>query len=179
MKKEELKREWLANNAVVAFVGALIVAQSWVVSKGTIELLPNCTVTLPYWMFLSIWPILLVLSVLFAVASVMSSLGSWVFLKASSYTLYFASVNWMVLNVAWLLTIAELTGNHTLLYIFLVSGAVLSGFFLLSSPYRASQRRKSDDDDPYVMEERLLCAALFVGGFVLLVCILVLCVVSC
>ena len=39
MNESELRKDWLASNAVVAFVGALLLAQSWQMSEGTVKLL--------------------------------------------------------------------------------------------------------------------------------------------
>ena len=43
MNEAGLKEDWLAGNAVVAFVGALLVAQSWQTSDGTLRLPFNVT----------------------------------------------------------------------------------------------------------------------------------------
>ena len=48
MNEVELRKDWLASNAVVAFVGAFLLAKSWQMSEGTVKLLfiftvPNYT----------------------------------------------------------------------------------------------------------------------------------------
>ena len=76
-----LKENWLAVNAVIAFVGALLLGQSWHVwgdSRGSVELL--YLVTVPDYtesVILSIMAALFFLSVLLAVASTARPLQVW------------------------------------------------------------------------------------------------------
>ena len=38
MNRTQLEKEWLVNSALIAFVGATLVAQSWRISSGSINL---------------------------------------------------------------------------------------------------------------------------------------------
>ena len=39
MNESELRKDWLVSNSLTAFVGALLLAQSWQMSEGTVKLL--------------------------------------------------------------------------------------------------------------------------------------------
>ena len=105
MDKEELKEmqeDWLAGNAVVAFVGALLVGQSWEVSEGTVQLFRILTV--PSFMGLILLALiagLFGLSLTLALASLVTPLQSW----ALSTTRSFSTALWWVVLLSFFLSV--------------------------------------------------------------------------
>ena len=105
MDKEELKEmqeDWLAGNAVVAFVGALLVGQSWEVSEGTVQLFRILTV--PSFMGLILLALiagLFGLSLTLALASLVTPLQSW----ALSTTRSFSTALWWVVLLSFFLSL--------------------------------------------------------------------------
>ena len=74
MNTTDMEKDWLAGNAVVAFVGALLLGQSWRMPQGPAKLLfvfaiPDFTALLIIGLF--------VLSLAFALASLVAPLRRW------------------------------------------------------------------------------------------------------
>ena len=75
---EDLKVDWLVSNAVVAFAGALMLGQYWQRSDGDVKILFNWTVpNFSDILYLVIIAFLLVLSLIFALASLIPKILSW------------------------------------------------------------------------------------------------------
>ena len=68
--KKMYEEESLAGKTVVAFTSALLVLQSWLWSRGELELCGTCTVNIPIAVFITISAILFGISVFLAVATV-------------------------------------------------------------------------------------------------------------
>ena len=74
----EMKEDWLAGNAVVAFVGALLLGQAWEVSEGTVQLFRILTVpSYTGLVLLTFIACLFCLSLALALASLVTPLQSW------------------------------------------------------------------------------------------------------
>ena len=76
---EQIKEEWLVGNAVVAFVGALLMAQTWEPSevRNEIPLLGVTVPVTPQMVVLGIVAFLAILSFALAVASAVPPLRTW------------------------------------------------------------------------------------------------------
>ena len=71
MNNTALRKDWLASNAVIAFMGALLLGQSWQMSEGTVKLLFVFTVQdYTAFVILAIIAGLFVLSMFWALAAV-------------------------------------------------------------------------------------------------------------
>ena len=98
----EMKEDWLAGNAVVAFVGALLLGQAWEVSEGTVQLFRILTV--PSFMGLILLALiagLFGLSLTLALASLVTPLQSW----ALSTTRSFSTALWWVVLLSFFLSL--------------------------------------------------------------------------
>ena len=98
----EMKEDWLAGNAVVAFVGALLLGQTWEVSEGTVQLFRILTV--PSFMGLILLALiagLFGLSLTLALASLVTPLQSW----ALSTTRSFSTALWWVVLLSFFLSL--------------------------------------------------------------------------
>ena len=98
----EMKEDWLAGNAVVAFVGALLLGQAWEVSEGTVQLFRILTVpSYTGLVLLTIIACLFCLSLALALASLVTPLQSW----ALSTTRSYSTVLWLVVFLSFLLSV--------------------------------------------------------------------------
>lgn len=99
---KEMKEDWLAGNSVVAFVGALLVGQSWEVSEGTVQLFRILTVpSYTGLILLAVVVVLFGLSLTFALASLATPLQNWAIDTATSYS----TVLWWVVCFSFLLSL--------------------------------------------------------------------------
>ena len=98
----EMKEDWLAGNAVVAFVGALLLGQAWEVSEGTVQLFRILTVpSYTGLVLLTFIACLFCLSLALALASLVTPLQSW----ALSTTRSFSTVLWWVVLLSFFLSL--------------------------------------------------------------------------
>lgn len=99
----DLKEDWLAGNAAVAFVGVLLVAQSYVLSDGTYEFLFNVTVPAFHeYVYMGLAIFLLIWSVVLAVASAVPSLRCWAVRQIRPFAPLMAFVVWVAYILSWL-----------------------------------------------------------------------------
>ena len=109
-----LEEDWLAGNAVVAFVGALLIAQSWNLSDGVYELPFN--VTIPAFhdaVYLALGALLFVSSFALALTSQVRSLRSRAIRASVStpFPVFMGFLIWVAFIVSWLGATAELLGD--------------------------------------------------------------------
>ena len=105
----DLKEDWLAGNAVVAFVGALLTAQSWILSDGFYELPFDLTIPAFHGsVYLALGTFLFLSSFTFALASVVRPLQSRVFRASRPFSTLMALLIWTAFIVSWLGATAEL-----------------------------------------------------------------------
>ena len=98
----EMKEDWLAGNAVVAFVGALLLGQAWEVSEGTVQLFRILTVpSYTGLVLLTFIACLFCLSLALALASLVTPLQSW----ALSTTRSYSTVLWLVVFLSFFLSV--------------------------------------------------------------------------
>ena len=98
----EMKEDWLAGNAVVAFVGALLLGQAWEVSEGTVQLFRILTVpSFTGLVLLALIAGLFGLSLALALASLVTPLQSW----ALSTTRSYSTVLWWVVFLSFFLSV--------------------------------------------------------------------------
>ena len=106
-----LEEDWLAGNAVVAFVGALLMAQSWKPSGGVYEL-PFTNLTIPALhdtVYLALGTFLFVSSFALAIASVVRPLQSRAIRASRPFSTLLALLIWVAFILSWLGAMVELT----------------------------------------------------------------------
>ena len=107
---EQIKEEWLVGNAVVAFVGALLMAQAWE-PPDSVNVLPilNVTVpTLPQAVILGIIAFLVSLSFVLALASVIPPLRSRAIHQVSPYSQVLEWLMWVAFLLSLLSALTEI-----------------------------------------------------------------------
>ena len=80
MNDMDLRKDWLTGNAVLAFVGALIMAQGWGTSEGAMKLL--FIIPGPDFIVIMIIAVLVVCSLFLALATIVESLQRWALFTA-------------------------------------------------------------------------------------------------
>ena len=123
-----LKEDWLAGNAVVAFVGVLLTAQSWNLSDGVYELPFN--VTIPAFhdtVYLALGTFLFVSSFALALASRVRPLRCRAFRASMPFSVLMGLLIWVAFIVSWLGATDELPGDQWWSMVLFIGGIT---FFL-------------------------------------------------
>ena len=105
----QMKEDWLASSAAVAFVGVLLMAQSWKLSNGVYELPFN--VTIPAFhdlVYFAIATFLFVSSFVLALASIVRPLRRWAICTIRPFSPLLALLMWVAYTVSWLEAISKL-----------------------------------------------------------------------
>ncbi len=128
---EQIKEEWLVGNSVVAFVGALMMAQTWEPSdvKSVIPIINVTVPTSPQAVTLGIVTFLLVLSIVLAVASSVPRLRSWAIQPVSPLWLMLDMLLWFAFLLSFLSVLSEIPRDEWWSNVLALSGLALS-FFL-------------------------------------------------
>ena len=74
MNKTELENEWLLNNSIVAFVGVILVAQSWQIAERAINLHIFGMITVPGFIYSISGSMLFIVSIVFLLAKFLPAL---------------------------------------------------------------------------------------------------------
>ena len=105
MNKRQLsapKEDSLAGNAVVAFVGALLLAQSWRPSDGVYELPFNLTIPVLHdTVYFAIAAFLFASSFVLALASIVRPLQRWMLCTISPFSTLLALFVWVAFLASW------------------------------------------------------------------------------
>ena len=106
---EQIKEEWLVGNAVVAFVGALLMAQAWEPSevKNVIPVLNVTVPTFPQAVVVGFVALLAVSSLVLALASAISPLRSWAIKQASPYSQLLDMLMWIAFLLSLIAALSE------------------------------------------------------------------------
>ncbi len=128
---ERIKEEWLVGNAVVAFVGALLMAQAWEPSdvKNVIPILDVSVPTFPQVVVLGIVAFLAVLSFVLALASAIPGIRSWAMYQASPLSYLLEILMWVALLMSLLSALAEIPPDQWWAQALWLGGAALLFFF--------------------------------------------------
>ena len=107
---EQIKEEWLVGNAVVAFVGALLMAQAWEPSdvKNVIPIINVTVPTFPQAVILGIVALLAVMSFVLALASAVRPLRSWAIHQVSPYSQLLELLMWFAFLMSLLAALLEI-----------------------------------------------------------------------
>ena len=128
---ERVKEEWLVGNAVVAFVGALLMAQTWEPSevRNEIPLLDVTVPATPQMVVLGIVAFLAILSFVLAVASAVPPLRTWAINQAWPYSSLLENLMWVAFLFSLVSTLAEIPSDQWWTQALWLGGAALL-FFL-------------------------------------------------
>ena len=131
MNKKDLKVAWLASNAVVAFVGALLVGQSWQQTDRTAESFFNLTIPdysgLVHAAFITF---LLVLSLVFALGSIIRQLRSWALSQGIWVSMPLGFLAWFAFILSWLSALPELPDDQWWTPVLIWGGIVMVFLFI-------------------------------------------------
>ena len=128
---ERIKEEWLVGNAVVAFVGALLMAQAWEPSdvKNEIPIFDVSVPTFPEAVVLGTVAFLATVSFVLALASVIPRIRSWAIYQASPLSYLLEILMWVAFLMSLLSALAELPPEQWWAQALWLGGAALL-FFL-------------------------------------------------
>ena len=139
-----LKEDWLAGNAVVAFVGVLLTAQSWNLSDGVYELPFN--VTIPAFhdaVYLALGAFLFISSFALALASQVQALRSRAIRASRPASVLMGFLIWIAFIVSWLGATAELPFDQwwsIILYIGGFTFFLFLGYRLVRAAYQLARQ---------------------------------------
>lgn len=128
---EQIKEEWLVGNSVVAFVGALLMAQAWEPSDARSEI-PVLNITVPIFpqdVVLGIVAFLAVLSFVLALASAIPPLRSWAIYQVSPYSQLLELLMWVAFVLSLIAALSEIPSDQWWAQALWLGGAALL-FFL-------------------------------------------------
>ena len=137
MTEAELKEDWLFTNALVAFVGALLIAQVWEPSKGTVKFLFFFDV--PAYDGLVIFLIIagmLVLSIVLAAASVIPRFRNPILTLGNVFATLLDFIVWIAFIISLGSSVPELPFEQWWVMVLLAVGAV----FILFIPVKIFMR---------------------------------------
>ena len=128
---EQIKEEWLVGNAVVAFVGALLMAQAWEPSdaRSVIPILNIAVPAFPQAVVLGIVALLAVLSFIMALASAIPPLRSWAIYQVSPYSQLLEQLMWVAFVLSLIAALSEIPPDQWWAQALWFGGAALL-FFL-------------------------------------------------
>jgi len=125
----KLKQDWLVNNAVVAFVGAVLMAQAWHMPEGTVKLL--FVITVPNYTGLVIFAItagLFVLSMFLILATLVPKLQQWAFPLGLNFSLTLGLLGWIAFLIGFASAVPDLPSDQWWSWFLIVGGFVLVVF---------------------------------------------------
>ena len=140
MTSAEYKEEWLFSNALVAFVGALVLTQQWHVSEGAVTFffileLPEAV---GYAIFLIIAGFF-ALSFFLAVASVIPVLRNVALLVGKKVSFALDFVVWIGFILSWASAITQLSLDQWWAELLLWGGLALIAFMLVRMVLRVAR----------------------------------------
>ena len=136
MNRSEQQGDWLVGNALVAFVGALMLAQSWLRSDFTLGL--PLSVRVPVLPDIVVFPMaafLFVLSFLLAFASMIGPLRRWILSTSHLFAPILGFFTSVAFILSWLAAMSEIPTNHWWSQALFWGGAVMTLFVLLKTFY--------------------------------------------
>ena len=129
MNQAELKKEWLAGNSVVALGGALLLAQSWRLSGGVIELPFGHTIPdLFDVVYIAIVSFLLASALALGLASMLPMLRNWALRKAEPFAPLLGFFVWVSFVLSLLSANAALPDEQLWAQALSAGGAVMAVF---------------------------------------------------
>ena len=142
---EQIKEDWLVGNAVVAFVGALLIAQAWEPSdvKSVIPIINVTVPTLPQAVILGIVAFLAVMSFVLVLASAVRPLRSWAIHQVSPCSSLLKSLMWGAFLFSLLSALAEIPSDQWWAQALGLCGFALFFFLMVLRPLIPPAKRLS------------------------------------
>ena len=141
MELEDLRRDWTASNALLLFVGALLMGTVWEPSDGTYTIFFVFTVpSYSSYVTLSIVFVLLLLSVSLAVATFSEPVRSRALLLRDSLSPLLNALVWLSFTLSWATAHDELPLDQWWSMLLLLVGMLFS---LLFWPLRVMRSKKN------------------------------------
>ena len=128
MNTTALKKDWLAGSAVIAFLGALMLAQTWRPPGGVYELPFNLTVpAFPDPMSFTIAALLFFSSFALVLASIIPVrlLPHWVIPAVRNFSPVLDLFIWLAFLQSWLTIVSELSDDQWWAYVLAWGGMVM------------------------------------------------------
>ncbi len=124
---EKLKEDWLVSNSVVAFAGAVLMAEAWRPSDAK-NVIPILNVTLPLTpevVVLSIIAFLAIVSFGLAVTSAVAPVRTWAIYHVSPYSHFLEILMWMSFTFSLVSAIPKLPANQWWSGVLVIGGLAL------------------------------------------------------
>ena len=136
MTRSEYKEDWLFSNALVAFVGALMLTQQWQVSGGTLRFyIFEVPEVAGFAIFLTI-AAFFALALFLAVASVIPVLRNVALLIGKKVSFALDFIVWIGFILSWASAISQLSLDHWWARLLLWGGLALIVFMLVKMVLR-------------------------------------------
>ncbi len=139
MDDSKLKTDWLVNNAVVAFVGALLLGQSFRSPDLPREILWGFELPqTPEWATVAMISFLFVLALFLTLASAIKKLQPWAFRMSGTMDHVFHILVWLAFTIGYLQTAAELPYDQWWSYFLFFGGYALMLFLIFRHAFHRS-----------------------------------------
>ena len=126
MVQEKLAPDWLANNVVIAFVGALLLGKSRQNADESIKILRWFEVpTLPEFIVVGLISVLVILSAFLSSVSVVQRLRKIAFKTVDTFELALELLVWIAFTVGYLTAASELPYDQLWAYLLFFGGSAL------------------------------------------------------
>ena len=145
MTEVEIKQDWLFGNALISFVGALLLGQVWERSEGTFKLLFIFEV--PNYTGLTIFTIIagfFILSFILAVASIVPRLRNTAIRLGTDFSMALDFIAWVAFSVSWLSSIPELPPDQWWSMFLLLGGFAFFIFIPIRMVLRGIRSKKAE-----------------------------------
>ena len=139
MTSRECKEEWLFSNALVAFVGALMLTQQWQVPGGTVNFYFFEVPEFAGFVIFVIIAAFFALSLFLAVASVIPVLRNVALLIGKKVSFALDFIVWIGFILSWTSAVSELPLEHWWADLLLWGGLALIAFMLLKMALRVAR----------------------------------------
>ena len=132
MDNSKLKTDWLVNNAVIAFVGALLLGQSFRYPDIPREILWGIELPrMPEWATVATISVLFILALFLALASVIKKLQPWAFKMSGTFDYVFHLLFLFAYTIGYLQAATELPYDQWWSYFLFFGGYALMLFLII------------------------------------------------
>ena len=139
MDDSKLKTDWLVNNAVVAFVGALLLGQSFRSPDISREILWGIEPwRIPEWATVATISVLFILALFLALASVIKKIQPWAFKMNGTFDHVFHVLFLFAYTIGYLQAATELPYDQWWSYFLFFGGYILMLFLIIRPAFRQS-----------------------------------------
>ena len=142
MDKEELERDWMTNNALLTFVGALLMGQVWQMSEGTFKIFFVFTVpNYSEFVVLAMICILFFMSIFLALAAFLQRVRRYAIRCRTSLSPILDTLVWVAFTLSWATAHSELPSDQWWSLGLLLGGVLFSFVFIPLRVFQSKSRR--------------------------------------